>query len=159
MIAFGARRVYKSEAPHPKPQNRSLEPGKARHQVGPIFRRDSSSLASVKSSARRVNIEHSLFGQFGLGFHRVKSQKGSWHLKAMRCPVSASSLLCRKILKRRGAENAEEVSSEGTLRPLRLSVSNSYTACGGPDAYAFLVVAGFLGSLLTLWVTSVWQSH
>ena len=49
-----------------------------------------------------------------------------------------------EILKRRGAENAEEVSSEVTLRPLRLSVSNSYTACGVPDAYAFLVVAGFL---------------
>ena len=40
---------------------------------------------SVESFSRRVNLEHSLLGRFGLGFHRVKSQKGSWHLKAKRC--------------------------------------------------------------------------
>ena len=43
---------------------------------------------SVESFSRRVNLEHSLLGRFGLGFHRVKSQKGSWHLKAKRCPHS-----------------------------------------------------------------------
>lgn len=65
----------------------ALQAGQAHHQVGLMFRRDSTGHVSVESFSRRVNIEHSLFGQFGLGFHRVKSQKGSRHLKAKRCPL------------------------------------------------------------------------
>ena len=36
-----------------------------------MFRRDSSGHVSVESFSRRVNLEHSLFGRFGPGFHRV----------------------------------------------------------------------------------------
>ena len=88
--------------------NSQLQAGQARHQVGPMFRRDSSGNVSVESFSRRVNLEHSLFGRFGLGFHRVKYQKGSWHLKAKRC---SRHLKAKRCPRNKEPELAESIDS------------------------------------------------
>jgi len=59
----------------------ALQTGQASLQVRPMFRRDFCGCVSVESSARRLDLDHSLFDWFGLGFCRVSFVFGSRHLE------------------------------------------------------------------------------